>query len=393
MKRSRPKVVVIGGGVIGGATAWRLARRGAAVVLLERGQPGEQASSAAAGMLSPLKEAEEPGPFLDIGLRSLERYPDFVDAIQGVSGLDVGYRRDGRLDVALDEAAADALRTHQRLQAEAGFDSRLLEPAEIRRLEQEITPDAVLALATEHDHQIDNRQLMRALWIAMDREGVEVRTGTGASAVVVDNERVTGVRLVDGSRVDADQVVVAAGAWSGQLELPRPLPIRPVRGQVVVVRTVPPVLGRTTWGPMCYLVPRRDGRLLVGSTMEEVGFRPHVTAGAVQRLLGIALRIVPALADAVVEGFQVGLRPASADGLPIIGPDPEVDGLFYATGHFRNGLLLAPETAERVTAMLMDGELPEPAFDPARFDPAGSDPVDSDPADSDPVDSDHEPSS
>jgi glycine oxidase len=323
-------------------------------------------------MLSPLKEAEEPGPFLDIGLRSLERYPDFVAAIEGVAGIDVGYRRDGRLDVALDEAAAGALRTHQRLQADAGFDSRLLEPAEIRRLEPEITPDAVLALATEHDHQIDNLQLMRALWIAMDREGVEVRTGAGASAVVVASERVAGVRLLDGSQVDADQVVVAAGPWSGQLELPRPLPIRPVRGQIVVLRAVPPVLGSTTWGPMCYLVPRRDGRLLVGSTMEEVGFRAQITAAAIQRLLGIAIRMVPALANAVVEGFQVGLRPAAADGLPIIGPDPEVQGLFYATGHFRNGVLLAPETAERVAAMLMDGEPPDPAFDPARFDPGYS---------------------
>jgi glycine oxidase len=118
---------------------------------------------------------------------------------------------------------------------------------------------------------------------------------------------------------------------------------------------------------MCYLVPRRDGRILVGSTMEEVGFRAEITAGAVQRLLGIATRIVPALSDAVVEGFQVGLRPASADGLPIIGPDPDVAGLFYATGHFRNGLLLAPETAERVMAMMLDGEEPESAFDPGRF--------------------------
>lgn len=369
MKTSRPRVVVIGGGVIGGTVAWRLARRGADVTLLERGQqPGEHASSAAAGMLSPLKEAEEPGPFLELGLRSLARYPDFVTAIESASGIDVGYRRDGRLDVALTDEAADGLRTHQRLQADAGFDSRLLEPAEIRRLEPEVTTEAILGLATEHDHQIDNLQLMRALWIATGREGVDVRIGTGAAAVLREGDRATGVGLSDGSRIDADHVVVAAGPWSGQLDLPRPLPVRPVRGQIVVLRTVPPALGRTTWGPMCYLVPRRDGRLLVGSTMEEVGFRAEVTAGAVHRLLGIAGQVVPALADAVVEGFQVGLRPASADGLPIIGPDPTVAGLFYATGHFRNGLLLAPETAERLMAMMMDGEEPEPAFDPGRFD-------------------------
>lgn len=367
MKGSRANVVVIGGGVIGCSIAWRLARRGAAVVLLERGEPGRQASSAAAGMLSPLKEAEEPGPFLDIGLRSLERYPAFVEAIEAVSGIDVGYRTDGRLDVALDDEGAAGLREHQRHQAEAGFDSHLLEPAEIRRLEPAIGPEAVLGLATEHDHQLDNVQLMRALWIAAGREGVDVRTSDSARAVLWEGQRVKGVRLVDGSRIDADHVVVAAGPWSGQLELPMSLPVRPVRGQVVVLRTVPPVLARTTWGPMCYLVPRRDGRLLVGSTMEEVGFRAEVTAGAVQRLLGIATRMVPSLAEAVIDGFQVGLRPASADGLPIIGPDPEIEGLFYATAHFRNGLLLAPETAERVAAMLLDDGEPEPAFDPARF--------------------------
>lgn len=372
MTGSGPRVVVIGGGVIGCSVAWRLARRGAAVVVLERGQPGQQSSSAAAGMLSPLKEADEPGPFLNIGLRSLERYSAFVEEIESASGVGVGYRRDGRLDVALDEEAAAALQRHRQLQADAGFDSRLLEPAEMRRLEPHIAPEAILALSTEHDHQVDNRQLMRALWIALVREGVDVRTGTGVRGIVTEAGRVTGVRLVDGSETGADAVVVAAGPWSGQLELPWTPPVRPVRGQIVVLSTVPPVLNRTTWGPLCYLVPRSDGRLMVGSTMEEVGFRAEITAGAVQRLLAVAARTVPALADAVVEGFQVGLRPASADGLPILGPDPSTRRLYHATGHFRNGLLLAPETAERMAAMILDGGQVEPAFDPGRFATDGS---------------------
>lgn len=367
MTAEGPRVAVIGGGVIGLGVAWRLADRGARVVLLERDRPGRHASSAAAGMLSPLKEAEEPGPFLDLGLRSLERYPAFVEAIEAAAGMDVGYRRDGRLDVALDEDGADALRRHRERQADAGFDSRLLEPAEIRRLEPAIGPEAVLGLATEHDHQLDNRQLVRALWTALGRAGVELRTHAPVTAVLTEKGRARGVRIEDGTTIDAGHVVVAAGPWSGQIDLPRPLPIRPVRGQIVVLRSATPILGRTTWGPMCYLVPRRDGRLLVGSTMEEVGFRADVTAGAVQRLLATGARIAPAVSDAVVDGFQVGLRPASADGLPVIGPDPEVDGLVYATGHFRNGVLLAPETAERVAAMVLDGEQAEPAFDPGRF--------------------------
>lgn len=367
MTPAGPTAVVIGGGVIGCAVAWRLARRGCRVVLIEADHPGDHASAAAAGMLSPLKEAEEPGPFLQLGLRSLERYPAFVQAIEEASGVEVGYRRDGRLDVALDDDGAGALRKHRDHQIEAGFESHLLEPAEVRRLEPAIGPDLVLGLATEHDHQLDNRQLMRALWIAVLREGVEVRTGARVDAVLTESDRAAGVRLQDGSRVDADAVVVAAGAWSGQLRLPRPLPIRPVRGQIVVLRTVPPVLGRTTWGPKAYLVPRTDGRLLVGSTMEEAGFRPEVTAGAVQQLLGLAVRIVPSLADAAIETFQVGLRPTSPDELPVIGPDPEVQGLVYATGHFRNGVLLAPETSEMVAGIILDGQLAEPMFDPARF--------------------------
>lgn len=367
MTPARPRVVVIGGGVIGCAVAWRLARRGCAVILLEADQPGQHASSAAAGMLSPLKEAEERGPFLQLGLRSLDRYPAFVEAVEAASGTNVGYRRDGRLDIALDDDGAEALRRHRDHQTDAGFDSHLVEPPEIRRLEPAVGPDAVLGLATEHDHQVDNRQLMRALWIAIDREGVEVRTGVRAQTVLTVSARATGVRLHDGSQVEADAVVIAAGAWSGQIALPRPVAIRPVRGQIIVLRTVPAALRRTTWGPSFYLVPRSDGRLLVGSTMEEVGFQPEVTAGAVHHLIGLATRVVPSLGEAAVEGFQFGFRPASADGYPVIGPDPEVEGLVWATGHLRNGILLAPETAEIVAATILDGREVEPSFDPGRF--------------------------
>ena len=364
-----PRVAVIGGGVIGSAIAWRLARE-ARVVLLERGRPGSErgeASPAAAGMLAPLKEAEEPGPFMELGLRSMERYPAFVESVEAASGVDVGFWRDGRLDVALDDEAAEGLHRHRELQADAGHESRILGPAEVRELEPAIGPEAVLGLATDYDHQLDPARLSRALWLAAERAGVETRTDTPVAGVVTAGGAVRGVRLESGALVEADAVVVAAGAWSGQIELPLRLPVRPVRGQIVVLRTASPVLGRTTWGPHLYLVPRPDGRLVVGSTMEEAGFAPRITAGAVARLLGLAVRVVPVLAEAEVEGFRVGLRPAAEDGLPVIGPDPAVDGLFYATGHFRNGILLAPETAERIAAMVLDGASAEPAFDPGRF--------------------------
>ncbi|MDX1673630.1 MAG: FAD-dependent oxidoreductase, partial [Longimicrobiales bacterium] len=253
------------------------------------------------------------------------------------------------------------------LQAEAGYESRILVPAEVRELEPAIGPDIVLGLATDYDHQLDAARLTRALWLAAEHAGVDARPDAPAAGVVTADGAVRGVRLESGAVVDADAVVVAAGAWSGRLDLPLPLPVRPVRGQIVVLRTPSPVLSRTTWGPHLYLVPRQDGRLVVGSTMEEVGFAPRITAGAVARLLGLAARVVPELAEAAVEGFRVGLRPAAEDGLPVIGPDPAVQRLFYATGHFRNGILLAPETAERIAAMVLDGAAPEPAFDPGRF--------------------------
>lgn len=368
MSGSGPRVVVIGGGVIGCASAWRLARAGARVLLLERDRPGMHASVAAAGMLSPLKEADEPGPFLELGLRSLDRYPGFASDLEAASGVDVGYRKDGRLDVALDEAQAERLRRQQAMQERAGYDSSLLDPGEIRDLEPSIAEEAVLALLTEHDHQVDNERLMRALWIAAAAAGVEVRTGVAARAVECRSGRAVGVELQDGDLVPADWAIVAAGPWSGELRLPRRLPVRPVRGQIVVLRAVPPLVRRTTWGPGGYLVPRSDGRLIVGATMEDSGFHTEVTAGAVQTLLAAAAQVVPAVEGAAIHGFQVGLRPGAPDGLPVIGPDPDVQGLIYATGHLRNGILLAPETAELVTRMALEDHEAEPGFGAARFD-------------------------
>lgn len=369
MSRRVPAVTVIGGGVIGLAIAWRLARRDVRVTLLERHTPGAGASGAAAGMLSPLKEAGEPGPFLDLGLRSLARYPEFVREIEACAEMEVGYRRDGRLDVAFGADAADGLRRQKELQETAGYTGRLLVPAELRRLEPGLAEDARLGLATEHDHQIDNERLVRALWLAAEREGVDIRSGAGAAGVETDGPGgpVTGVRLDSGEAAATETVVVAAGAWAGALDLPRPLPVRPVRGQIVVLRLVPPALQRVTWGPGCYLVPRADGRLLVGATVEEAGFVVATTAEATRRLLECAIRVVPALAGAEIQGFQVGLRPATPDGLPVIGADPATPGLHFATGHFRNGVLLAPETAELVAAEILDGQAPDPAFTPARF--------------------------
>ena len=369
MSRRLPDVVVVGGGVIGLAVAWRLARRDARVTLLERHAPGAGASTAAAGMLSPLKEAGEPGPFLDLGLGSLERYPEFVAEIESCAGMTVGYRREGRLDVAFAPDAAEGLRRQAALQEEAGFESRLMEPAELRRLEPLLADDVLLGLATAHDHQLDNGRLVRALWLSAQREGVEIRTGAGVAGMTTDGAggRVSGLVLDSGETIDAETVVIAAGAWSGAIGLPHPLPVRPVRGQIVVLEAVPPVVGRVTWGPGCYLVPREDGRLLVGATMEEAGFVLATTADATRRLLECAIRTVPAIAGAAIRGFQVGLRPASVDGLPVLGPDPSTPGLFTATGHFRNGVLLAPETAEIIARAVLDGQDVDPSFSPARF--------------------------
>lgn len=366
-------VVVVGGGIIGCALAWELAGRGVDVVVVERDVPGRRATWAAGGMLSPIAESEEPGVFLRLALASFERWPAFVEALREASGVPVEYRTSGKLCIALDDDAAAALEASYRWQRGAGHPVEWLDGDAARTLEPGLSPEVRAATLVAQDHWVDNRRAGRALWVAAVRAGARFRTGVGVVGLLRSSEAVRGVEgvaLDDGSRIAADVVVLAAGCWSGTLGgLPRPLPVVPVRGQMAAVHAVPHAIGRTVQAGHTYLIPRGDGRITIGSTAERVGFRAHTTPAGIAALLSSAMRAVPSLADAPIARTWAGLRPGTPDSRPILGPDPEVDGLVYATGHFRNGILLAPVTASLVADVVtgQSTEIPLAPFAPDRF--------------------------
>lgn len=350
--------------MIGCAVARELGQRGVAVTVVERGQPGRAASWAAAGMLAPVSEALHAPALFPFGSASFDEYPGLADALREETGLDVQYRRDGCLHVALSD---DDLPEIEALAEAAGSSAERVNARDVRTLEPALTPDLAGALLVHRAHQVENRLLSRALWLAAAGRGVEFRNGETVAAVVLEGDRVAGVRLASGERLSAPWVVVAAGAWSAHLMgLPAPLPIRPVRGQMFAVHAAPAPLHRFVWAPGCYLVPRADGRLLVGATAEEVGFRPGPTPAGLAVLAHAAVRAVPGVGGLPVLESWYGFRPGTPDNLPILGEDPEVPGLVYATGHFRNGILLAPLTALCI-ADLVTGEVPRQSL--ARFAP------------------------
>lgn len=358
-------VVVIGGGLVGLLTARALARAGPTVRLLERRpELGREASTAAAGMLSPQMEAAEdllvevPGAeagdaLLDLCLAARSGYADFVSGLEAETGLDVGYRADGTLVVALTPVEAGRLRRSAETQRGLGLDAEILEAAEVRRLEPAVTEAVSVGLHLRDDHQVDPVPLMKAAEAAVGSDPeIEIETGTAVRALVSTGGRAAGVDT-DRGRVSAPWVVLAAGAWSGGIEgLPRPLPVRPVKGQMAAVRPRQPVLRGVVGGRGAYCVPRADGRVVIGATVEERGFDATVSRVEVDALVASAADIVPALSEAEVVSRWAGLRPGTHDSLPIVGPDPDLPGLVYATGHYRNGILLAPLTAACVAAIV-----------------------------------------
>lgn len=371
---ARPNVAVVGAGTIGLASAWRAARSGCTVTLIDP-EPGRAASWAAAGMLAPATEAhygEE--ALLDLNLASRRRWPSFAAELG-----DIGYRETGTVVVARDNDDRAALDDLLAFQRDLGLQVRRLSSREARDLEPGLAPTVRGAVLAEDDHQVDNRALVRALLAACEDEGVVV-VHARATEVSTAAGHVDGVGLASGRGVDADAVVVAAGAWSSDLV---DLPVRPVKGQLLhlhhprhgpeamadplVARNVRAVGGRPD-RPAVYLVPRSDGRLVLGATAEERGFDTAVTAGAVLDLLREAYELLPGLTAYELTETTAGLRPGTPDNAPLIGPAGP-DGLVVATGHHRNGILLAPITAEAVVAYLTDGEVPEVArrFVPQRF--------------------------
>jgi glycine oxidase len=366
----RADVVVVGAGVQGCGVALRLAQAGRSVVVLEKAIPGAEASSAAGGILSPGVEAEQPGPFYALCRASLDRYPAFAAELERLTGVAVGYRGGGTLEVALDPEHTEILAARATVLEKHGLPVRVLDDREVLALEPGLSRQARGALFFEDEASLDPRLLGRALSIAAMRAGARFVSGT-VKRIRAEGGRATGVDHESG-RIDADAVVLAAGSWSLLVEghgLPERA-VRPIRGQIALLDTRPPLLSRVVFSGKGYVVPRADGRILCGSTMEEAGFEKVVTAGGLRRVLEIALEIAPDLARAPVLETWANFRPGSPDGEPVLGAGT-IPGLFYATGHTRNGILLAPITADAVSAAVLGRPPPVELapFSAARFAP------------------------
>lgn len=372
---ARPRVAIVGGGVVGLALAWKLARADCAVDLFEAGSTGQGASRAAAGMLAACAEAE-PGEegLLALNRESQRLWPGFAAELEAEAGFCVDLRTEGTLTVALTADDLSRLRHLFAFQQALGLPVEWLGAAEVRRREPYLAPKLAGGILTPDDHQVDNRKVAAALRIAAQRAGARLHERAPVARVETAAGRVLGV-VVGETLHPADIVVLAAGAWSrGVPAAPAaPLPVRPIKGQMLSLRMDPaaPILSHVLWAPGAYLVPRRDGRLIIGATTEEKGFDQSLTAGGQLALLTNAWRALPTLEELPIAEQWVGFRPGSRDDAPILGASAEVDGLVYATGHHRNGILLLPVTTAVIAGLVLDGHMAQVAepFGPGRFQP------------------------
>jgi glycine oxidase len=345
-------VVVIGAGVVGLSVARALAGAGRSVQVVERRRVGAEASSAAAGMLAPQGEAEPEWPLLDLALRARDHHLALVPALESETGLSIELSRRGAIHVALDADEEASLQQRGEWQRARGLTAVPLSAAELRDAEPNLSPDVRAGLLFPGDHWLDNVRLTRALAASALARGVGLVTGRPVTELVLESGRIAGVRA--GGEVFAAPIVVnAGGAWAGLLAGdPRPPRVEPVRGQMMALDMTLPPLKHVIVSGHGYLVPRMDGRLLVGSTSEKVGFDKSVTAGGLRTLLGAAVRLVPVLADVRIAQTWAGLRPGTPDGLPVIGPGA-VPGLVHAAGLYRNGILLGPLVGEIVADQIL----------------------------------------
>jgi len=334
---SRPDVVIVGAGVIGCAIAWELVKSGLRVTVVERGQPGCEASGAAAGMLAAETAEGREGPYAMLARMSRDLYGPLADELREASGVDIERQTTGHLHLLSDETEFNG---HIPPGAE------LLSPEDVRRLEPAVSPRIRGAILFRGNHWVNNPRLVAALVQAGSRRGVEFFLGSEVEEILGAGDRVGGVRGRNVT-IESGAVVVTAGAWCGMLHgLTPQLIVEPVKGQMLSVETIPAVIRHCVYREEVYLVPRPSGELLIGATVERVGYDKRVTPEGLRWLLTEALAAVPALAHRPVLRNWAGLRPAAADGLPVIGPWPGLRGCFVATGHFRNGILLAPITAQ-----------------------------------------------
>jgi glycine oxidase len=363
------KALVIGGGIIGSSVAWRLTSEGVQVSVFERGRLGQEASWAAAGLIGPQAEAHEPGAFFDLALAGKRSFDAIVERLTAESGVDPEYDDHGVLYVAFDDVARARLQSRARWQRAAGGQVDELTPREAFRLAPVLSEKIIFALHMPNNRRVENRKLTLAYINAATHAGAEFREGALIHSIEVSSGRATGVRLADGSLEEGDIVINAAGAWAGEirgLEEDR-IHFYPVRGQILCFEARPGLVEPSLFSESGIVVPRRDGRILAGSIFEEAGFNKSVTLDGMERILRAVRAMVPSIASIPFREAWAGLRPASDDLLPMLGPSPTVANVMYAAGHFRSGILLSAVTGE-VIADLVKGR--EPSIDLAAFSPA-----------------------
>jgi glycine oxidase len=361
-------VAVVGAGLIGASTALELARAGLRTALFDRQQPGEEASWAAAGILSPAPENAQMVSTVPLGRASLALYPKFVAEVEELSGLNVGFRPKGTVETFFSGDAQAKLNTIVALHHGLGLRAEALSAEDARELEPSLSSELEAAILRPDEASVDNRALTRAVLVAAKRARVEIFAGRKVQAINQRGQRCAGV-LVGDEKIEARWTVLAAGCYSAEIEgAASYAPVRPAKGQILALRAKNLNIERVLWSEHIYLVPRSDGRIVAGATVEYVGFEKELTAGSLQKILAASLELAPGLADAQVEENWAGLRPDTPDHLPIIGPT-DLEGLLIATGHFRGGILLAPITAQliREWITLQRGTLDWGRFSPMRF--------------------------
>jgi glycine oxidase len=375
--RETADAVVIGGGVIGLAIARALALRGAGrIVLIERARLGAESSSAAAGMLAPQAEANRADAFFELACASRDSYKAFADALREETGTDIELERTGTLYLAFTEHDEEEINHRYDWQRRAGLPVERLSTNEARHLEPCISPRVRAALSFPLDVQVENRRLLAALATSVEKHGVSLLTETDVKSLLVEHGRVEGVETSRG-KISAPVAVVACGAWTSFIastdKRASPVSIEPVRGQMLCFEMNPRLMRHVIYSPRGYLVPRLDGRLLAGSTTEHAGFNKSVTVGGMNAITTHALEIAPEVKSLPLVDSWAGLRPRAEDELPVLGASADARGLFYATGHYRNGILLAPLTGKLIAEQITTGVTPPllQAFSPDRFDLVG----------------------
>jgi len=359
------EAVIAGGGLIGGAIALELALAGARVAVFDQGEPGREASWAGAGILSPAPENLATIPLVPLGKASMALYPEFVARVEEISGKDVGFRAKGTLEALFSRDAARELSTHVALHHGWGLRAEAISAEDARELEAGLSPELEAAVLRPDEASVDNRALTQAVLEAARKSGAEIFAHREVQGVWREKQRCIGL-LFENEKLSAKWTIIAAGAFSASIAgVDTYAPVRPAKGQMVSLRAERLKIERVLWSNKIYLVPRNDGRILAGATVEYVGFDRKVTAGALEKLLSGAIELAPDLAHARVEETWAGFRPDSPDHLPILGP-ADIDGLLIATGHFRSGILLTPITARLIREWITEQSV---SVDWERFSP------------------------